>query len=51
MLSVLFIRIFNSVYETLLPRRKLTDKPKPWRIMCILKLFYGCWDAGKELKV
>ncbi|KAL9975508.1 hypothetical protein ACROYT_G012677 [Oculina patagonica] len=34
---------FKTVYETIFPRSKLADKPKPWRVSLILEIVYGGW--------
>ena len=34
---------FKTVYETIFPRSKLADNPKPWRISLILEIVYGGW--------
>ena len=32
---------FKAVYETILPKSRLADNPKPWRISLILEIVYG----------
>ena len=34
---------FKTVYETIFPRSKLADNPKPWRVSLILEIVYGGW--------
>ena len=34
---------FETVYETIFPRSKLADNPKPWRIGLILEIVYEGW--------
>ena len=34
---------FKTVYETIFPRSKLADKPKPWRVRLISEIVYGGW--------
>ena len=34
---------FKTVYETIFPRSKLADNPKPWRISLIIEIVYGGW--------
>ena len=34
---------FKTVYETIFPRSKLADNPKPWKNSLILEIVYGGW--------
>ncbi|PFX18854.1 hypothetical protein AWC38_SpisGene16764 [Stylophora pistillata] len=34
---------FKKIYETIFPRSKLADNPKPWRVSLILEIVYGGW--------
>ena len=36
-----FHPFFKYLYESIFPRSKFADKPKPWRISLILELAYG----------
>ncbi|XP_015755582.1 PREDICTED: uncharacterized protein LOC107335130 isoform X2 [Acropora digitifera] len=39
---------FKTVYETIFPRSKLADNPKPWRISLILEIVYGGWTLIRQ---
>ena len=39
---------FKTVYETIFPRSKVADKPKPWRISLILEIVYGGWTLIRQ---
>ena len=44
MLLIHTIHFFKTVYETIFPKSKLADNPKPWRISSlILEIVYGGW--------
>jgi len=38
-----FHPFFKSVYQSIFPNSKLTDKPKPWGVSLILEIVYGGW--------
>ena len=39
---------FKTVNETIFPRSKLADNPKPWRISLILEIVYGGWTLVRH---
>ena len=39
---------FKTVYETIFPRSKLADNPKPWRISLILEIVCGGWTLIRQ---
>ena len=38
-----FHSFFKYIYESLFPKQKLADKPKPWRTSLLLEVVYGGW--------
>ena len=43
-----YIPPLRFIYESLLPGRKLADKPKPWRTQFILEVIYGGWTLVRS---
>ena len=43
-----FHPFFKSVYQSIFPNSKLTDKPKPWGVSLILEIVYGGWTLIRK---
>ena len=43
-----FHLFFKSVYQSIFPNSKLTDKPKPWGVSLILEIVYGGWTLIRQ---
>ena len=39
----MFHPLMKFIYESIFPRSKLAEKPKPWRTTLLLELIYGGW--------
>ena len=43
-----FHPFFKSVYESIFPKSKFADSPKPWRMSLILEIVYGGWTLIRQ---
>ena len=43
-----FHPFFKSVYQSIFPNSKLTDKPKPWGVSLIFEIVYGGWTLIRQ---
>ena len=43
-----FHPFFKSVYQSIFPNSKLTDKPKPWGVSLILEIVYAGWTLIRQ---
>ena len=43
-----FYPFFKSVYHSIFPNSKLTDKPKPWGVSLIFQIVYGGWTLIRQ---